>query len=211
MDQSRVEDMLLAFFGNLAESGITDRRSAGAERGGIDHRLGLANSANDLASRTAEVGGTQLALEYYLVPRSFAAGMLRREVVNPEGDREAISLVTVPEAEWTQVERDAVVELTYRVKLAAHRMAERAGWINVRPLGWDGKPMEPGQDGLCTLVMVTPRGLAAARKLVQARADLRWRRLTPEADFGRVAWQQAPDWAKDRYAHNWGRDPVPVN
>lgn len=194
------EEILLAVFGNLAVGGWVDRRAA--EVGGVDHATGIPLSGHDMAPRAYGVSGHSLALEYQIVPRSLAAGSAWREQVNPDGTRERVALASVPEAQWTQLEREFVNHLSRQFKLAAHRLTEKAGWFDLQPeLDPEGNGrrvrLALGGDGLTMGFKITPRGLKAAIELVKRRPELRQLPQLEQA-YGAEAWRGAPDHYKQR-------------
>lgn len=202
-----VGEYLLALFGNVATNPqIMDRRSANT-KDGVHHETGLPISASDLAPRTAAVTGRRLALEHQVLPRAFAAGLLRRVRTTDHGE-EVVALAGIPEAEWTASERDMVADVTRMVKVAAHRLTEVGGYFILRPPGGDDEPLALDEEGLTNGIKITPRGLDAAIQLVRQRSDLRWKTTSPEADLGREVWRQAPQWAQKKYAEG---DSLPVS
>jgi len=193
------EELLLAFYGNLVTGGWKDRRNPGGEPEGLHHETGVPLQESDLAPRSMAIGGRQLALEHHVVPRSFAAGCSWREHTNADGKRELVSLCAFPESTWTQLEHEHVQYLTREVKLAAHRLRERAGWFITQPHEHTGSPMALGADGLALGIMITPKGLEAAIQFVKRRPDLQ-RLAMPAQAFGSDQWSKAPAWARSYYA-----------
>jgi hypothetical protein len=102
----------------------------------------------------------------------------------------------IPKHEWTAEECDLQRELTYRIKVAAHKLAER-GFINLRPTDFDETPQPLGEDGLTVRFGITPAGLSEAKKRIPGTKwespDLRrgWARALPKHEF-----DKAPEWLK---------------
>lgn len=203
------EELLLAFYGQLVLQGWRDRRSPGGEKDGVHHETGVPLSEADLAPRSMTLGGRELALVHRLVPRSFAVGCTWVERINADGTRERVALSSFPEHTWGAQYVDYVAHLTREIKLAAHRMRERAGWFVVQPPDPDGHPMPLGEDGLCLGIMITPRGLERAIEFARARPDIKGL-PTPEQAFGSEVWAEAPKWAREYYRTQQGTAPVQV-
>lgn len=200
-----VGEYLLAFFGNVATTpGIMDRRSN--TPAGVHHETGLPMSANDLAPTHRAVSGRRLAMEHQVLPRAFAAGLLRRVQTGPEGE-EILALAGVPESGWTDSERGMVEDVTRMVKVAAHRLTEVGGYFILRPPGGDDQPLALDEEGLTLGIKITGRGLDAAIQLVRQRPDLRWKSISPEGDLGKEVWRTAPQWAQKKYAEG---DQLPI-
>lgn len=167
-----------------------------ARVGDLDHATGLPESASVLAGRSAAVGGPALALAQVIDPALLAASFVRRpDPSDPSSP--GIGLETLRRAEWTAEERRAVDHLSFRVKLAVHRMAE-AGWFRTRIELAEGYTLEHGDDGLCRAAKVTPLGLRVAMTLCRGTV---WEggpagaRGLREA-LGAERWLKAPEWAQ---------------
>lgn len=194
---TELEMHLFSVFARTARQGV-DRRAA-TTNGGIDPRTGLPVSANDLLPRYKAVSGRSLALQLLVIPRQLAASMLRRTVSEQESREGHVALVAIPPDQWTPSEAELVNALEEQIKLAVHRLADRAGWYDPRPQDYeDGRPLE-GPDGLTCGFKVTARGLEEA---LRRTAGTKWELgpVNPEHDLGRNAWSQAPQWAQAEFA-----------
>lgn len=194
-DASRAEFwQLLSVIYRLATK--CEDRGDPARVGDLDHATGLPESASVLAGRSEAVGGPALALEQVIDPALMAASFVRRADPSNPGAA-GIGLETIRRAEWTPEERRAVDHLTFRVKMAIHRMAE-SGWFRTRIELAEGYTLEHGKDGLCRAAKVTPLGLRVAMTLCRGTV---WEggpagaRGLREA-LGSERWSKAPEWAQ---------------
>lgn len=185
-----LEDMICAMFWHIRF--VKDRLP--------DHMIedvnqitGLPNSTKDLKPLWQADSGDSLALKYTPVPSDMAASMLRR---THDDVAEYKDLNLIPKNQWTEEECDMARELTYRIKVAAHRLADK-GWINLRPSDFDESPQALGEDGLTQRFQLTAAGLSEIKRRIPGTKwespDLRrgWARALPKSEFN-----QAPEWLK---------------
>lgn len=189
-----LEDMVLAMFWHIRF--VRDRLPDQLIED-VNDVTGLPNSTKDLKPLWQAESGDTLALKYTPVPSDMAASMIRRTVSAADGgEDEYKDLNLIHKHQWTEEECDTHRELTYRIKVAAHKLAEK-GWINLRPTDYDESPQALGEDGLTQRFQITPSGLSEAKRRVPGTKwesqDLRrgWARALPKSE-----WQQAPEWLK---------------
>lgn len=163
----------------------------------VNELTGLPNNAADLAPKHAAKRGPELALDYTPVPSGVAASMLRYHAAadltcTGVGDCEGCrQLSNKPKAQWDEDELSVHAELTYRIKLAVHRLAGH-GFANPQPLDFDGRPMPLGSDGMTVRFAITPAGLEEAkRRCAGTKYDGKrgWEHAVTRAEFSR-----APQW-----------------
>jgi hypothetical protein len=189
---------LLAFFGQLALSPLTDRSKTGIAH--LDPLTGQPRTSADQLSIAEGVGGAELAMQTWIVPRRFAAGFVRRASTDPS-DKHGIALATLADSLWTAQERAEVYETIQLVKRAVHRLHEAAGAFDPQPPDlMDGTPLplDP-QDGMTDGFKITWKGLKLAREFAREHPEIKWESLSPENDFGAEAWRLAPDHIRARW------------
>lgn len=143
----------------------------------VNELSGLPESAAALLPRHRALQGDQLALNWTPVPSNLAGNWLRYHAANDlvcsltatcDGCR---VLELKPKSAWDDDEVRVHADLTYAIKLAAMRLAER-GLIDSRPIDHEGSRMPLGEDGLPMRFGITPEGLKEAAKIVAADPTL---------------------------------------
>jgi hypothetical protein len=189
-------EALLGFFGQLALSPLTDRSKTGIAH--LDPLTGQPLTSNDQVSIAEGVGGMELAMQTWIVPKRFAAGFVRRAA---EGSKHGIALATLADSLWTAGERAEVYETIQLVKRAVHRLHESGGYFDPRPPDlMDGTPLPLDPvDGMTDGFKITWKGLKLAVEFAQAHPEIKWESLSPENDFGAEAWRLAPEHVRQRW------------
>lgn len=182
---------LMALVVGLYRHPVGDRRPEAPVQ--IEETTGLPEDPGVRVSRDRALGGRGLALASYFIPSQVAAGFVRRTL--PGGETQA--LVHVAPSEWTEDEVGWVRELEHRIKLLAHRLAER-GFVDVRPPGYEEGERMPlhRDDGMTTAFRFTHAGLEHALQRVRGT---RWETAAPttiRADLSPEQWTRAPQWAQ---------------
>jgi hypothetical protein len=189
-----LELQLYSVFARTARQ-VCDRRGDVAA---VDHRTGLPTSANDLLPRYKAVSGVGLALQLIVVPRQFAASMLRRPVPVEQSESGHVALQAIPATQWTASETELVEALTEQIKIKVHQLAESKGHFN--PHGEEFEPGRPllGDDGLTCGFKITYKGLMHAIEKVRG-TKYETGATNVEADLGRGALKGV-QWAQQEKA-----------
>lgn len=192
-----LETALLAAFWNVRFA--RDRLPDGFVKDTCDI-TGMPVSANDIKPMYRAEGGDGLALSWTPVPGDLAASMIRY-CVNPGSGQEAEykDLNLKPRAQWTEEEVETHSVLTYRIKVAAHRLASH-GWMNLQPPDFDEKPQAFGDDGMCARIQITPSGLEEAKKRVRGTRFEHWIRGWKEA-LPASEFAKTPEWYQAQKRH----------
>ena len=199
---TNLEDMLLAYFWIARKYGRDRRVSALQEDTNI--LTGLPGSTAGLAPVHQAVTGPAYALSLTPVPSGLATSMIRYHAVpnmpcsetrHCEGCRQ---LDLKPKHLWTPEERELADDLTFRIKLAAHALAQE-GFIELRPNDVDGLPQPYGEDGMTARFQCTPKGLEEARKRCQGT---HWESETNNRGWGdaltKHEFSKTPDYVQAR-------------
>lgn len=189
---TELETSILAYFYNVRH--FRDR-TPDAMYEDVCEVTGMPKNSSTLKPSYRAVSGDSLALEVTPIPSDLAAAMMT--VDTPSGERTYLNLK--PRHLWTAEETEIHGELTYRIKLAAHRMAEE-GWINLQPPDWDGNPQVFDETGMTARFQLTPRGLEAAKKKIRGTA-LESMKIGFAEALNTTQLAAAPEWVQAQKRH----------
>jgi len=171
----------------------------------VNVTTGLPERSSDLLAAHRAVHGDSLALMNTPTPRGLAASMLRYHASSDlacSGMQDCAGcrqLDLKPPAEWSAEESDMVAGLTYRLKLAAHRLGDQ-GWADVHPPSMDGEPHPLGEDGLTQRFGITRAGLLEARRRAPEQGWESQKRGWQEA-LTKAEWSKTPEWLQAQQRH----------
>lgn len=187
----QLQDSILAYFWNVR---YWRDRQAKAFTEDSNLLTGLPASEAALLPAYRAVSGDNLALMVTPVPSDLAASMIK--YTTPQGEMRQLDLK--PRAEWTSEELEIHGELTHRLKLAAHRLADEHGALNLNPPNDVGDPQGFGDDGLTARIQLTAKGLSLAKQKIKG-TKLDAPRGFEDA-LAPSEKQFAPDWLQKQWA-----------
>lgn len=181
---------ILAYFWNVR---FWRDRQAKAFHEDTNELTGLPNREAALLPGYRSHGGDRLALEVTPCPGDLAASMVKVEI---NGEMKQID--TVRKDLWTEEQREFVGVLTFRMKLAAHKLGEE-GALNLHPNDDTGSPQPFGDDDMVARFQMTYKGLNMAREAVKGTpfeyAPRGWEDALASSEK-----QFAPDWLKRQWS-----------
>lgn len=185
-----LELSILAYFWNLRFWRDRQARAFAQSQNAV---TGLPDNESELLPASSGMAGDRLALENTPVPSSLAASMIK--YTTPQGEMEELS--QKPRHQWSAEEIEIHNTLTFRIKCAAHKLAE-GGYVDLRPVDDKDEPQPFGDDGMTARFRITPKGLTEAKKRTRG-TKFEYSPRGWEDALAASKLQHAPDWLKRQW------------